>query len=415
MLKENTMLAGYTPLREMMQKAIAQGVEKLAAAEGGTPDTTPEDKTTVAESVEKTASADTGIDFRNPDHMEKLASALEEAGEKIAAGFMGGESKQGGDLLDNAKPVAGKQSAKKDPAASKSPPMNPPTVAPPDSGKGGPTNSMKTNRTDPAPGGGKYPAKGVLKNASAEIVSKLQEKVEKQAAAYGSKEKDEHKRIARGSARVTGAISAAQGAVAGATSGGSPAARVAKGVAGAAVGGAAGYGLGYAGTRGANRVLRAAGGEGKSKKSSAGGAIDFILGKMDKAAAVVNGGESKQGGEQLDNTGRGIPTSGDGNADRQFLLSNKAPVSMTKKDAKKTEKKQMKEVLTEPMQSAGKDSKVQDNLRNASKGGVKIAADVSKALVEKVASEGCKCSGEGTCRFCSMKAKVEEMKAGAEK
>lgn len=101
--------------------------------------------------------------------------------------------------------------------------------------------------------------------------------IEKEAAAYGKGEKEEHKRIARGYGRVSGVLGAVQGAAAGAMSGGSKAGRVAKAVGGAALGGAVGTGAGYALHRGLNRGARAIGGDKgmfdkkdkKEKKSSA--------------------------------------------------------------------------------------------------------------------------------------------------
>lgn len=294
----STKLAGYTPLREMLQKAISAGQEKLAAATS--------DKTTVAPvESEKVASdststvADNGIDHRNPEHMDKLASALEDAGEKIAAAFIGGESKQGGETLTNGKPVPGKQSVKKDPAASKTPPNTTSSIARPDAGPA----ATLTQDTLNTPTTGKMSPK-VMKTASERLIDALTEKT-----AFGEQEK-------------------------------------------------------------------------------------------------------RMGGETLDSaSGQGTPATpaNGGNAARKHIASNTAPAAMKKVDAKVQGKKDMAQVLTEPMMSASKDHKVQDNLRNASKGGVKIAA--AKALVEKIAAEGCKCESKGECRNCVLLAKIEDMKS----
>ena len=131
--------------------------------------------------------------------------------------------------------------------------------------------------------------------------------------------------------------------------------------------------------------------------------VDFILGKL---AGVENGGESKQGGEQLSNTAP-VPS----NPGREMISSNASVVSATKAKAKAPQKKLLSQVLTEPAQSKSTDSKVHENLRNATKGGVKIAA--AKALLQKIAEEGCQCSGKGECKYCKMKAAKAKMQEGS--
>jgi hypothetical protein len=113
---------------------------------------------------------------------------------------------------------------------------------------------------------------------------------EKTAAPYGEKEKEEHKRIARGASNVTGAGYGAAGAFAGhrgakhlvaraaekaVAAGGKAkgpktqaALRAAGAVGGALAGGAAGKGVGYAATRAGNRVARMLTTEGKKEKKS---------------------------------------------------------------------------------------------------------------------------------------------------
>jgi hypothetical protein len=140
---------------------------------------------------------------------------------------------------------------------------------------------------------------------------------------------------------------------------------------------------------------------GKSKAS----AVDYILGKI---AAVENGGESRQGGEQLSNTAP-IPS----NAGRELIRNKDGIKNVTKAQAKSPRKKELAEVLTEPAMSAAHDSKVNENLRNASKGGVKIAA--ARAFLQKIAEEGCKCEGAGECRHCKMQEKTAALRGnGAE-
>jgi hypothetical protein len=136
--------------------------------------------------------------------------------------------------------------------------------------------------------------------------------------------------------------------------------------------------------------------EEKDKKASAAGYI------LNKIAKVENGGESKQGGEQLDNTAP-VPS----NPGREMISSNSAPASATKAKAKAPQKKLLSQVLTEPAHSKGTDSVVHENLRNASKGGVKIAA--AQSALQKIAEEGCTCSGKGECKYCKLKAAKAKM------
>lgn len=137
--------------------------------------------------------------------------------------------------------------------------------------------------------------------------------------------------------------------------------------------------------------------EEKEKKSSQ--AVAFIADILEKAA------ESSQGGITLDSpSGQGPKPSNDakgGNDARKAIESNSAATNMKKVDGKAPQKRMLSEVLTEPALSKAHDSKVQDNLRNASKGGVKIAA--ARVALQKIAEEGCTCDGKGECRNCKLK------------
>jgi hypothetical protein len=130
-------------------------------------------------------------------------------------------------------------------------------------------------------------------------------------------------------------------------------------------------------------------------------AAEYILGKI---------AESTQGGMTLDSaSGQGPkPPSQPG---RQLISSNSAPVSATKKDAKSPRKPELAQVLTEPAMTRATDSKVHENLRNASKGGVKIAGAAAKVYLQKIAEEGCTCGKQGECRYCKLAKAVEAKKA----
>jgi hypothetical protein len=419
-------LAGHLPLQDMIQQTIDSAREKIAAAEDKDKKANPFAKHEKGESKaeekkeeaakEKKSSAI--LDISDPEEMDKLASALDEMGDdfiKEADSIEnGGESHQGGQQLATMSPVGGKQSYKKDSAHHQVP-----TSTGLETKKE--TGSAKTAVPDtqhkpPVPLNAAYPAKGVLKTAEfppkkddeekdkgekkpfpfakkeekgekkeepkkeedkekkSSAVVALQNALEKVSAEYGKAEKEEHKRIARGAGHVGGALGALKLGLKGATSGNSTVAgRVAKGLGGAALGGLAGEGVGYGLARASNRVDRAIGGEGKKEKKSA---VDFI---MDKVA------EFHGGGETLDSkSGSGPkPPSQPG---RQLIANNKAPVSATKREAKAPRKAELAQVLTEPAMTKSTDSKVQDNLRNASKGGVKIA-EAAKEALQKIAAD----------------------------
>lgn len=450
-------LAGHTPLADMISQIIDDSRSKIAAAEGGDEkkddkkpnpffakkggDKKEEKKDDDDKGEEKKASAT--IDFTDVEEVEKLASALDQVGEELIKSAdkqeKGGESPVGGTSLPVMSPVGGKQPYKKDGSSKHSVPVSTGLQAG-DAGNVAPT--QVPNDHAKAPGGAPYPKKGVMKTAAEAVMAKMKAEAEgaaveeEQAEVEGQEEAeveetqevaaekpkaasvvaleaavekmaestdDYDKRVSKGHARLNGGMGALSGALSGGISGAtapsrSGAVRAAKTVGGAAAGalglGAAGY-LGGKAMHGAAKKLAP-----KEKKSSdETSPVDYILDKM--AGSI----EKKMGGETLDSK------SGDGpkppsNPGREMIGSNTAPVSATKAKAKAPQKKLMSQVLTEPMQSNSNDSKVSENLRNASKGGVKIAA--ARELLKKVAAEGCTCDGKGECRNCKMKKSMEK-------
>ena len=117
--------------------------------------------------------------------------------------------------------------------------------------------------------------------------------------------------------------------------------------------------------------------DGATSKTSA---VNFILNKI---------AETATGGMTLDSkSGEGLKPSDTpvgGNNVRSILESNQSVINMKKIDGKRPQKKMLSEVLTEPALTSSTDSKVQDNLRNASQGGVKIA--MVKAYLQKIAED----------------------------
>lgn len=128
-------------------------------------------------------------------------------------------------------------------------------------------------------------------------------------------------------------------------------------------------------------------------------AVDFILPKL---------AEFHGGGETLDSPSETGPKPA--MVPGRALVQNKDQIkNVTKREAKAPRKAELKQVLTEPALSKAHDPVVQNNLRNASKGGVKIAA--AKAYLQKIAEEGCKCGDKGTCRHCKLASAIKAKKA----
>jgi len=376
-------LAGHLSLQEMIAQTLESARVKIAAAEdkesgkvkklveyekkehGGK---IPSVKEEEDEKKEKMSSV---LDPSDPDEMNKLASALDEMGEFLLKEAdsveNGGESKQGGEQLATQSPTGGKQVY----TGAKATAKHQVTAGGMQATKDNP-GAATANATDDkrAPGGtgAKYPAKGVLKTAGEDIkamfAKKKDDKGEKKEG-----DKDEEKKEKKSGVAALQAIVE----------------KIAeekdeKGEEKKDEGKKKGF-------------VPFAKKEDKEKKSEA---VGFILDKL---------AEFHGGGETLDDKPAPVPS----NEGRQLIANNKAPVSATKREAKAPGRKQLSEVLSEPAQTKSTDSTVQDNLRNAAKGGVKIAA--VKAYLGKIAEAGCVCAGAGECDYCRMKSSVEKKRA----
>jgi len=513
-----TKLAGHLPLQDAIARTIEEAREKMKlasdACEGEDKEKVkklvkfekkehghiPSEKEERAEYEKKSSIIDTD----DPEEVEKLAASLDFLAEKIAGDSVtiGGESRQGGQVLATMNAVGGTQPYKKD--SSKS--HNVPTSTGMKSTKDNPGASTAVPTDDErAPGGtgAKYPAKGVLKTGGVKktAMDYHQARAVGQAVGLGThlvggaigyqKGKEQHARgekhtfgVPQGAAalflpggagyqlgrymghnaaggekkkgkkkhssveRLQLALAAQTGIVtpemaadmekdAGkvtdalksmggkARAAGGRVMELLKGGKFGAGNRASNYRPGARGTipsseawkslgtRAAAGTAAVVGGKKaydklkkKGKKKAAGvEAVDYILSKI---SAVENGGESPQGGEQLSNTAP-VPS----NAGRELIRNKDGIKNVTKAQAKSPRKKELAEVLTEPAMSAAHDSKVNENLRNAAKGGVKIAA--ARVFLQKIASEGCQCSGAGKCRFCQMQEKAAALRGnGAE-
>lgn len=391
-----TKLAGHLPLQEAIARTIEEAREKMKLAAEDCDDGKakkllkfekkehghiPSVKEEEAE-YEKKSSA---IDPANPEDIEKLASALEYiAGEfeKDADSIdNGGEKPQGGQQLPTQSPTGGTQPYKKNGSKKHSVPMSTGMQTGETSGD---SKTQVPNDHARAPGGtgAKMPANILRKMGG---VAALKGEVEKQAAL-----KEEAVKTIKSVGNAAGEALKAGRQQAGIYYRGAktwaqrnPAKATA--MAAAPVGFAAGR---------------------LSKKKEGADPVAYILGKIaesQKSASVENGAESKQGGEQLSNTAP-VPS----NPGRQLIASNAAPKAATKREAKAPRKAELAQVLTEPAMSAKTDSKVNENLRNAAKGGVKIAA--ARAFLQKIAEEGCTCDSAGNCRHCTMMAKASTVR-----
>lgn len=390
-------LAGHLPLADMITNLIDGARTKLAAEEGGDKDKVkklvkyekkehghiPTEKEEEAEHEhEKKASV---IDPTDPEEIEKLASALDQVGDELikTAGDVvetGGESKGGGTVLPTMAPVGGKQSYKKDSSKSHNVPMHTPEKSTKDN-PGPATAVMADEKSGPLL---KYlhskQSPKIMKTAAESVMEKIRaagkgkdekkesKKDEHEEHESKSEEKKEHK---DGEEKKAASVLALEAAV----------------------------------TKMAAPEKDKKDEKKQEKKSS----VSYILDKLAEGEQ-----ERRMGGMTLDSkSGDGPkPPSGSkgGNNARSMIESNKAATDAKKVQTKAPQKKMMAEVLTEPALSKAHDSKVQDNLRNAAKGGVKIAA--SRELLKKIAAEGCTCDGKGECKYCKMKKSMEKKSMG---
>jgi hypothetical protein len=370
-------LAGHLNLSDLVQNTIEEARVKIAAVEDkekakkllkfekkehGHIPSEKEEKEEKGDK-EKMSSA---IDFSDPDEIEKLASALDEMGDQFLSKEadsveIGGEKPQGGTVLPTASPVGGKQNYGKDKSKSHNVPAHTPEIKATDNG------SAKTMVEDTLKGGHipitkGYPAKGVLKVGEAEPEKKA---AMEKCSCDGKGTCDYCKSKEKKSAIQLIAEAKLQEKKAGA----GEFKPLQPGQHGKVEGKANEHDKGLAAAK-----------PPMVKKSSA---LDFIMGRLSKVA------ESTQGGMTLDSPSESGPkpdsNSAGGNDARSHIGSNKAAIDAKKVQTKGPQKRMLSEVLTEPALSKAHDAKVQENLRNASKGGVKIAA--TKAYLQKIAED----------------------------
>src|SRR6267154_83203 len=384
--------AGNLPLADMDARIIDDSRVKIAAAEGkdekvkklvdyekkehGHVPSVKEEK----EEKDKEASA---IDFADPEEVEKLASALETVGDQLMKTSAdeqdhGAEYKGGGQTLAVMKPVSGKQNYGKDKSKAHNVPMSTESQK---GDAGGPAPTQVKNDHAKRPGGTPYPKKGVMKTAAESVLDKIRSAAAPKPTTLNEDvghEDDtaEVEEQAKTEKPKSASVARLQAALAPKDEESKEETKPAE-------------------------VVTFDKKDGEKKAS----AVDFILGKIANV-------EKKMGGETLDSkSGDGPkPPSGGTNSARSMIDSNAAATNAKKVQAKAPQKKLMAEVLTEPMMSKAHDAKVQENLRNAAKGGVKIAA--ARELLKKIAEEGCTCEGKGECKHCRMKKAMEKKSMG---
>ena len=415
----NPKLAGHLPLQDMISMALSGAQTKLAASEekesgekesgkvqkllkyekkehGHIPSVSEEEK-------EKKSSI---IDFTDPEECEKLASALDEMGAMLKEADsveIGGEKPQGGLVLPTASPVGGKQNYNMGEAKTGKVPLKTPEKADPSQGS---AKTQVENNSDTPPGKTPYPAKGVLKVSSA-----LRAEVEKRAAEAGAaatvkKAPVVFEPVGKPTPVKGGAWTPGQG-----TSGGKGKEAMDKCGGGDDCKGAGCPVHGKKKMSAANPFAKKEekkSGEkesGQEKKSS--GAIAFVLSKI---------AESAQGGLTQDTPSEagpkaGGPTSG-GNSARSNISSIESAIKMKKEQGKAPQKKMLSTILTEPALKKSTDPVLQDNLRNASSAGVKIAA--AKAYLQKIAEMDDSDPRKQAFKE-ALKKKKDEKKSGDEK
>ena len=413
-------LAHSPSVQDMIRNVLSNATEKLASDEGQAQRILAyEAKDQGGWLPEEEEAEDEVIDsdLTNPVFVEKLASACD----MIAANVDGIETRQVGVLqaaldkqaqegsaagpgkrpgaLEVSKSIGGSQKYKKDkpsgPDAAASQAKTPLGKARP-----GTAATQLDNNMHNAPGGGsvkptgRYPAKGPLVNKTAgrqgiiSAVTNAGKAVDSGAQRLGKRVTEIGLRSGKGSAARLSP---------------STARRVGYGTAAVGAGTAAvgAHALGHRdGEKTASivrsHILRKLAGEDVMKANiSASRNADPSPG----GSVLEVTDASKKGPKQP-----GDPTGGFGNQARKLIASNSAAINATKKDAKGPVKSQLKEVLDEPALSKKTDSKLQENLRNTGKAGVKIAA--ARQFLSKIASEGCQCENSGECKYCQMKAAI---------
>jgi hypothetical protein len=132
-----------------------------------------------------------------------------------------------------------------------------------------------------------------------------------------------------------------------------------------------------------------------------------------------------------------LPTdgSGYGNEARKNIASNDAAIN-TEKKVKKVQVPQLAEILNNPAFSKKHDGRLQEQLRNTGKAGVKIAGARAEEIIKQAAADGrinqetinrfaklaeeapaateqgCDCDGAGTCKVCKLKSLKEKDSQG---
>jgi hypothetical protein len=145
-------------------------------------------------------------------------------------------------------------------------------------------------------------------------------------------------------------------------------------------------------------LMKLAGEDVMKSNIEGGGTVSPLAGKGQLKTMKAGETSPMQGGGSV----------GGGEAGGAGLIgSNKGAIDYTKKDAKKLVVDPLKAALDQPAFSKKHDNKLEENLRNTGKAGVKIAGVT--AQLQKIASAGCTCNSKGECQFCTMTSKLANM------
>lgn len=130
-------------------------------------------------------------------------------------------------------------------------------------------------------------------------------------------------------------------------------------------------------------------------------------------ASIASGKTTALPEDQPDKVKRPAEVTGQGS----LISSNQKAIDVTKRQAKAVPKKRMTEVISEPAQTRATDKILDENLgkKVVDQAGAKVAHEkqaAAKALLKKVASEGCTCNEEGSCCHCKVAARLKQQRNG---
>lgn len=149
----------------------------------------------------------------------------------------------------------------------------------------------------------------------------------------------------------------------------------------------------------------------------------YMQGLLEKSAADPSSPQAKLSAPKSDalpeDRPLNAPLAAGAEGQRAMLSSNEAALNLTKRKAKALPKQDLAALLSENALSRSTDKALDQTLgaQTVDQAGAKIASErklkiaAARALISKIASEGCTCDGEGlrkgSCRFCKVASRLE--------